>query len=203
MKKFIADLTAEKNKNSVVDNKRLGTELAGLVNKAPMVDFTIPEECFFSDYDADTLQTVMDEQMAIVKLLKKHGQSKHMANRLLVIFDDLVGSTLFSNARGNPFKMLNTNHRHYSASLLMVSQAYKEIPKTVRTNFSCLVVFEIPSEKEIEVIFEENSLYMNRDEWMELYEHAVEGDHDFLFINYQKSKRLRAMKNFEKILFAE
>ena len=203
MKKFIADLTAEKDKNSVVDNKRLGTELAGLVNKAPMVDFTIPEECFFSDYDADTLQTVMDEQMAIVKLLKKHGQSKHMANRLLVIFDDLVGSTLFSNARGNPFKMLNTNHRHYSASLLMVSQAYKEIPKTVRTNFSCLVVFEIPSEKEIEVIFEENSLYMNRDEWMELYEHAVEGDHDFLFINYQKSKRLRAMKNFEKILFAE
>lgn len=203
MKKFIADLTAEKNKKSVVDNKRLGTELAGLVNKTPMVDFTIPEECFFSDYDADTLQTVMDEQMAIVKLLKKHGQSKHMANRLLVIFDDLVGSTLFSNARGNPFKMLNTNHRHYSASLLMVSQAYKEIPKTVRTNFSCLVVFEIPSEKEIEVIFEENSLYMKRDEWMEMYEHAVQGDHDFLFINYQKSKRLRAMKNFEKILFAE
>lgn len=81
LKKFIADLTAEKNKNSVVDNKRLGTELAGLVNKAQMVDFTIPEECFFSDYDADTLQTVMDEQMAIVKLLKKHGKSKHMANR--------------------------------------------------------------------------------------------------------------------------
>jgi hypothetical protein len=46
-----------------------------------MVDFRIPEECFFSDYDADTLQTVMDEQMAIVKLLKKHGKSKHMANR--------------------------------------------------------------------------------------------------------------------------
>lgn len=168
-----------------------------------MVDFTIPEECFFSDYDADTLQTVMDEQMAIVKLLKKHGKSKHMANRLLVIFDDLVGSTLFSNARGNPFKMLNTNHRHYSASLLMVSQAYKEIPKTVRTNFSCLIVFEIPSEKEIEVIFEENSLYMKRDEWMEMYEHAVEGEHDFLFINYQKPKRLRAMKNFAKVLFVE
>jgi hypothetical protein len=85
----------------------------------------------------------------------------------------------------------------------MVSQAYKEIPKTVRTNFSCLIVFEIPSEKEIEVIFEENSLYMKRDDWMEMYEHATEGDHDFLFINYQKPKRLRAMKNFEKILFVE
>lgn len=78
-----------------------------------------------------------------------------------------------------------------------------EIPKTVRTNFSCLIVFEIPSEKEIEVIFRENSLYMKRDDWMELYDYATEGDHDFLFINYQKPKRLRAMKNFDKILFVD
>lgn len=169
----------------------------------PMEDFRIPEECFFSDYDADTLKQIMDEQMTIVKLLKKHNKSKHLANRVLIIFDDLVGSSLFGNQRSNPFKMLNTNHRHYSASLLMVSQAYKEIPKTVRTNFSCLIVFEIPNEKEIEVVFEENSLYMKRNQWMEMYEYATEGDHDFLFINYQKPKRLRAMKNFQKVLFHE
>ena len=169
----------------------------------PMEDFRIPEECFFSDYDADTLKQIMDEQMTIVKLLKKHHKSKHLANRVLIIFDDLVGSSLFGNQRSNPFKMLNTNHRHYSASLLMVSQAYKEIPKTVRTNFSCLIVFEIPNEKEIEVVFEENSLYMKRNQWMEMYEYATEGDHDFLFINYQKPKRLRAMKNFQKVLFHE
>jgi len=36
--------------------------------------------------------------------------------------DDLVGSKLFSGKRNNPFKMLNTNHRHYSASILMCSQ---------------------------------------------------------------------------------
>lgn len=77
------------------------------------------------------------------------------------------------------------------------------MPKTVRTNFSCLIVFEIPNEKEIEVIFEENSLYMKRDDWMEMYEYAVSGDHDFLFINYQKPKRLRAMKNFKQVLFHE
>jgi hypothetical protein len=131
-------------------------------------DPIIPEEYFYSDYDEDTLARIMEEQMAIVRLLKSKGKSKHMANRLLIIFgmlftysDDLVGSTLFSNRRDSPFKMLNTNHRHYSASILMVSQAYKEIPsrkfliiETVRTNFSGLVVFEIPNEKEIQVIFE-------------------------------------------------
>jgi len=42
---------------------------------------------------------------------------------------------------------------------------------------------------------------MKRNAWMEMYEHAVDGDHDFLFINYQKPKRLRAMKNFTHVLY--
>lgn len=193
----------QKDKNKIVEGGIDTSGLEGLVDPTPLVDFKIPEDCFFSDYDSEKLKEIMDEQMAVVKLLKKHNKSKHLANRVLIIFDDLVGSSLFGNQRANPFKMLNTNHRHYSASLLMVSQAYKEIPKTVRTNFSCLIVFEIPNEKEIEVIFEENSLYMKRDDWMEMYEYAVSGDHDFLFINYQKPKRLRAMKNFKQVLFHE
>lgn len=85
----------------------------------------------------------------------------------------------------------------------MVSQAFKELPKTVRTNFSCLIIFEIPSDKELEVIQEENPMYLKKTQWMELYEHAVEGDHDFLFINYQKPKRLRMMKNFTHVLFVD
>jgi hypothetical protein len=85
----------------------------------------------------------------------------------------------------------------------MVTQAYKEIPKTVRTQFSCVIVFEIANEKELEVIFEENPMNLKKDDWMQVYQHATDGDHDFMFINYQKPKRLRIMKNFEKILFVE
>ncbi len=121
----------------------------------------------------------------------------------MIIFDDLVGSNLFSGRKDNPFKKLNTNHRHYSVSAIEVSQAYKEIPKTVRTNWSCLIIFEIPNDKELEVIFEENSLYMKRKDWMEAYEYAVTGDHDFMYINYQKPKRLRLMKNFQEVLYVE
>lgn len=86
-------------------------------------DGYIPEDCFYSDYDEDTLKEIMDEQLKMVRLLKAKGKSKHLANRILIIFDDLVGSSLFNGKKDNPFKMLNTNHRHYSASLLMVSQA--------------------------------------------------------------------------------
>lgn len=192
----------EENPNSVVSPPKPAALIEGM-DLEPLRDRKIPEDCFFSDYDEETLKNVMDEQMAIVKILKDHGKSKHLANRILIIFDDLVGSKLFSGKRNNPFKMLNTNHRHYSASILMCSQAYKELPKTVRTNLSCLVIFEIPSEKEVEVIYEENSLYMKRNDWQEAYQYAVGDDHSFMFINYQKPKRLRMMKNFTEVLFVE
>lgn len=175
----------------------------GLISTQPLLDKTIPEENFFTDYNEEKLREIMEEQMMLVRLLKEYGKSKHLANRVLMIFDDLVGSTLFSNARQNAFKMLNTNHRHYSTSILMVSQAYKEIPKTVRTNFSCLIIFEIPNDKEVEVVYEENSLYMKRNSWQEAYEYCVSGDHDFMYINYQKPKKLRLMKNFDQVVFVE
>lgn len=203
LKKWIKSLEEEALDDSVVEKRPQAHPLQGLVNPAPLLDKRIPEENFYSDYDEDTLRGIMEEQMTVVRLLKQYGKSKHLANRILIIFDDLVGSKLFGNQRQNPFKMLNTNHRHYSASIFMVSQAYKEIPKTVRTNFSCLIIFEIPNDKEIEVIYEENSLYMKRPQWMEAYQYAVEGDHDFMFINYQKPKRLRLMKNFDQVLFVD
>lgn len=123
LKQWLKELAQQQSENKVVQDAPPSRELEGLVNPKPLLDFKIPEECFYSEYDEETLQEIMDEQMNVVKMLKKHDQSKHMANRLLIIFDDLVGSSLFSGRKDNPFKKLNTNHRHYSASILMVSQA--------------------------------------------------------------------------------
>lgn len=82
----------------------------------------------------------------------------------------------------------------------MVSQAFKEIPKTVRTQFSCLICFEIFSDNEIEAIQQEFPMGLKKEQWLEVYQHAVEGDHNFLYYNMQKPKRLRIMKNFSKVL---
>ena len=123
----------KKDKNEIVEHANPACEIETNYDLEKQEDFRIPEECFYSQYDEDTLQQIMDEQMKMVKLLKSCNKSKHLANRILIIFDDLVGSSLFSNRKDNPFKKLNSNHRHYSASLLMVTQAYKEIPS--RKNF--------------------------------------------------------------------
>jgi hypothetical protein len=175
--------------------------LEGLVNKQPNFDGKIPEEHFFDKYDDAKFMEIMEEQMDLIKALKKHDQPKYLANRILIIFDDLVGSSLFSGSRGSYFKGVNTRHRHYSTSFLMVSQGYKEIPKTIRTNWTCLIVFEIGNEREVQVIYEEYAMGLKSDDWLEMYKHATDDDHSFLYINFQKPKRLRMMKNFTNYLF--
>jgi len=124
LKRWIKDQSNQRRQDQIVQNAPIGHELEGLVNmRDGDFDGKIPEDHFIGEYDEDTLKEIMDEQMKVVKLLKKHEKSKHLANRMLIIFDDLVGSSLFSGKKDNPFKMLNTNHRHYSCSLFMVSQA--------------------------------------------------------------------------------
>lgn len=209
LKRWIAAMREKKQKageksNAVVDPRTamdMGefAAIEGIGN----FDARIPEENFFTDYSDDKFQKIMEEQMNMIKLLKKHNQPKYLANRILVVFDDLVGSGLFSGSRGSYFKGINTRHRHYSASFLMVSQGYKEVPKTIRTNWSCLIVFEIGNEKEVEVIYEEYPMGLRREDWMEVYNYATKDDHSFLYLNIQAPKGLRIMKNFEQYLMVK
>lgn len=124
LKKWILDQSKARKEDQIVQSAPIGHELEGLVNMRDIDhDGLIPEKCFVQEYDQDMLREVVAEQMKVCELLSKHGKTKHLANRILLIFDDLVGSNLFSNAKDNPFKMLNANHRHASMSILMVSQA--------------------------------------------------------------------------------
>lgn len=201
LEKFLKDLEAKRKKdNGIVDRPEVGGKAIDHDEQwSPYID----EECFFQDYNEDRFSGIMEEQMQMVRLLKKHKQSKHLANRILIVFDDLVGSALFAGTKGSYFKGVNTRHRHYSASFLMVSQGYKEVPRTIRTNWTCLIIFEIGSDKEVECIMEEYGMSLSKEQWLETYRYCTGEDHSFLYINLQKPKRLRMMKNFEQVLYHE
>lgn len=204
LKKWLREQKKKKQENPIVEAPAANVgEFDELVenDKEEKFDACIPDSCFYSDYQEEDLRVILEQQQMMIELLKEHGKTKHLANRILFLFDDLVGSSLFSGARKNAFKMLNTNHRHFSSSLIMVSQAFKEIPKTVRTNFSCLILFEIFSDGELEAIYTEFPMGLKRPQWDELYQYCIEGDHNFLFYNMQRPKHLRLMKNLTEVLF--
>ncbi len=83
----------------------------------------------------------------------------------------------------------------------MISQGYKEIPKTIRTNWTCLVLFEIGNEREVFVIYEEFAMGLKLKDWLEAYDHCISEPHSFMFLNFKQEKRFRIMKNFDKYVF--
>jgi hypothetical protein len=63
-----------------------------------------------------------------------------------------------------------------------------------------LVLFEIPNEAEVKVIWEEFPMGLKYKEWLQVYNHCVHEDYSFMFINFQKQKSQRIMKNFDQYI---
>lgn len=83
---------------------------------------------------------------------------------------------------------------------MMVSQGYKEVPKTARVNSTCVILFRIANEAEIKSIYEENSCGLNEQEWRRVYEYCTHDPFSFLLINYGKPEKERMWKNFDEMI---
>jgi len=82
LKEWIKSKSRPPKDNQIVERMSTVSEFEGLVaDRDPDFDGIIPEDCFFEDYDEEILRDIYQEQMKIVKLLKKHGKTKHLANR--------------------------------------------------------------------------------------------------------------------------
>jgi len=202
LKKWIHDMESEKQLNGPVQPTPLPAVFSEIVDPEKKFQEELSDECFFEDEDisADFFK-IVDRQFKMVRLLKKYGKLKSFANRVLIILDDQVGSELFDGSAKKKFKAFNTKHRHYSVSLLMVAQGYKEIPKTVRTNWTCLLLYKIGNMKELEVIYEEYALGLTWDEWIEMYRHATNEKYNFFFADmYTDDDGKKIRKNFDTAL---
>jgi len=201
LKKWIAEKVEEQKAADVVSERPVNRELQAVEDENNFTEY-LTDDDFFDDYDHDNFEKMMTQQKALIEIMKTHDLPKEMVDRVLIVFDDLVGSPLFKGEKGNYFTGVTTRHRHHSASFFWVSQGYKEIPKTIRTAAMCLVIFEIGNDMEIRVIYEEWGMGLSWKDWMEVYKEAVGGGgYDFLFFNrQQKNRDMRMMKNFDRFL---
>lgn len=163
-------------------------------------DGIIPEEDFFSD-----LNLVIDkiaEQQKIIKELHDKGHekdAKFIADRMLVVLDDQAGMFKGGNVN-NPMVNYVIKHRHASSSVIIVTQAYKAIPKTIRTNCNAMIIFDIPNLSELRAIYEENPEGLTEKEWMKVYKHATRDHYSFLYINNKFKKGETMFKRFNHLL---
>lgn len=165
----------------------------------------IHEDDLFEEYAEDTLTNAMNEIDEQVKDAKEDNKDLvESVDRTLWVFDDMVGSGLFTNKRNNAFKRLTVRRRHYYSSLIGVTQAYKEIPKTTRTNANALVLFRIDSDEELQVIYREYPMGLKWKDWLKIVDYCTKEPYTFALFNLQTSDiNYRIIRNFDEPLTIE
>ena len=138
-----------------------------------------------------------------VKPVWKYGMKDGKPRRpmLALILDDCVGSELYTRGirQLNAFTIF---HRHLGqlhgkdggaigCSLYFLVQSYKcsagGLSKCIRNNTTSLIVFKTKSEKELEEISDECSGEISKEDFLKLYDTAINKDkHSFLFIDLHK-----------------
>lgn len=159
----------------------------------------IQKDHMFEDYSEQTLSKLMDD---IDKDVKDEGEKGEdlvdVIPRTLWVFDDMVGSGLFSSKRNYAFKRLTVRRRHYYSSLIGVTQAYKEIPRTTRTNANCIIFFRIDSDEELLAIYREYPMGLKFNDWMKVVKYCTQEPYSFIMFNLQTSDiNMRIVKNFD------
>ena len=98
LKKWVEKQKKKEDDNEgLVSNRPKGTIHTGLTQLAQLMEeseeFTgrIPEGCFEAHFKLEQLQSLLDKKQRIIDMLKEYGQTKHLADRDLMICDDMVG----------------------------------------------------------------------------------------------------------------
>lgn len=171
-------------------------------DKKQEFDGKIPDKNFVETLE-DLLPILEKQRQKITQLKKLVGVEKAMSfsDRILIIADDQAG--LFNQSNGkNPVVNFYFKHRHHNASVWTVTQAYKAIPKKIRTATDDLVLFEIGNQKELLDIYQDWEMGLRQDEWMALYNYAVKEPFSFMFINRKiPDKHKRVWLRFIKPLW--
>lgn len=123
----------------------------------------------------------------------------------MVIFDDCQNTSVYSNnVRNNLLQHLAIKHRHIPVSICFLVQSWAGLPKTLRLNSVVFLLFKTGNRRELYWIWENFGASIEFEQFMEMYSHAVEEKHSFLYIDTAPKKDyMRFRKGFNKYLLPE
>ena len=119
--------------------------------------------------------------------------------RICVIFDDMLGSLIYSRPR--KINALSTYSRHLGqlseggsigVSLFFLIQSFKcqtgGLNRVIRNQCTQLIVFKTKDNKELDDIADSCGGEISKEKFIQVYDYAIEtgGDHPFLFIDLHK-----------------
>ena len=138
--------------------------------------------------------------------------------RIAVIFDDMLGSLIYSKPR--KINALSTYSRHLGqleeggaigVSLFFLIQSFKcqtgGLNRVIRNQCTQLIVFRTKCNKELDDIADSCGGEISKEKFIQVYDYAIEtgGDHPFLFVDLHKKPNHPSMfrVNFDKFIIID
>ena len=144
------------------------------------------EQCFFSEWDAAALQSIVDGQRKLVEYQKKQKHRK--LHGICIVVDDfaddprIMHSQTGAAAGGSMLNTLYVRGRHLNISTLVSSQKLRLVSSTIRVNLQFMLVWRLRNELELQQVLEEVSAVYDKKTLLEMYHLAVDEPHSFWYI---------------------
>jgi len=127
----------------------------------------------------------------------------------LLFIDDCSHSPIYAPSRSNPLVNLTLRHRHiggqgFGVSIQFAVQTFKTgVPKALRQNTMQFLIFKTNDIGTILDIYEEVGAFCEKEEFIQLYNQAIQDTHDFLLIDMNaKSERRIFRRGWDTFLIA-
>jgi hypothetical protein len=157
----------------------------------------IPEENIFDELDDDILNDLYEN---LIEEYKEAKREKEEPKHKLILIDDFGFSGGMSNRRFNTVSKIFCNGRKFLISSMVLLQKYTQATSNIRSNCSCMVIFNT-SNSELEQIEKENNYLKTKKDFVNMFRDNLKEKHDCLIINYSNDfKNLYLDKNFEKLI---
>lgn len=148
---------------------------------------------FITENNFDFLDPLLNTQKAVISSF-----GENVADKILLIIDDCAGDikTLKQN------KVIDSviKSRHFNLTTFFISQAYYNIPKTIRINCAVKILFNIPSEKELALIYSENTCDFIYRDFNDIFRKIMRNPHQVVSINLYNKYRQKLIQNLDHIV---
>lgn len=156
----------------------------------------LPKENIKNDFSENDLNQLIQSRKAMIEEKGIEWTSKN--SRVLIILDDIIADTHFLNSPGalKMFALL----RHYLCSVVVLTQSYKKIPRSLRLNVNGTIIFPA-TQSEVEILLDEiTPAGLKKRDFERLITDATEGQYDFLYINNHAEPGKRIRQNIDNII---
>lgn len=118
----------------------------------------------------------------------------------LLFIDDCSHTPIYSVSQNNPLVHLTLRHRHvggknFGMSIQFLVQTFLSgVPRGLRSNCVQMLLFKTHDSRTIEDIYKEVGAFIEKDEFIKMYENAVAEKHMFLLIDMESEDKKRLFR---------